>query len=561
MTYLLGIDLGTTVTAAAVCRRAGGAWGQAEVVPLGTRSAGVASVLFVDGAGGVLVGEAAERRVVTDPTRVVREFKRRIGDTTPLLVGGVPWPAHSLSARLARWVVDTVSAREGAAPDLVAVTHPAGWGAHRRSLLSGALRAAGLPDAIMLPEPQAAAICYASTERVPTGSTVAVYDLGGGTFDASVLRKSGPDTFTQLGQPVGHDRLGGLDFDELIFEHLRAAWPAEFAALDPSDPAQVAAVLRLRRECAEAKEALSEDTEVVIPVLLPGLQTQARLVRSEFEDLIRPAVAETVDLLATALRTSEVPEHELSTVLLVGGSARIPLVTELLSATLGRPVAVDADPKAAVSLGAVLALRTLAHAEETPTDRLEPAPEPVAARAEPAEPAAIRVEAAVPPQRPAERADPLRPADPEPAPPRRPRMKTLALIGGIAVAATLVGTITGLPDQLASINSPAHAATAGSTTGPSGAAAYSTQPLGRRESAGLNHTGSLGQTDVPAAGSSAPGATPASPRPGAPVSTSDTGHSAPTSPVAPSRDVTTARTTTTTAVTTHVTTTTAAPTS
>ena len=545
MTYLLGIDLGTTVTAAAVCRRAGGCWGPAEVVPLGTRTAGVASVLFVDAAGGVLVGEAAERRVVTDPTRVVREFKRRIGDTTPLLVGGSPWPAHSLAARLARWVVDTVSAREGGPPELVAVTHPAGWGTHRRSLFNSGLRAAGLPDVVLLPEPQAAAICYASTERVPSGSTVAVYDLGGGTFDASVLRKSGPDIFTQLGQPVGHDRLGGLDFDELIFDHLRSGWPEAFAGLDPADPAQVAAVLRLRRECAEAKEALSEDTEVVIPVLLPGLQAQARLVRAEFEELIRPAVAETVELLSTALRSSGVPENELTAVLLVGGSARIPLVTELLSATLGRPVAVDADPKAAVSLGAVLALRGLSEAEATDTERLAPAPKPTATDLEPAGP----------PQRPAEADDPLRPVSGEAVRPRRPRVKTLAIIGGIAVAATLVGTITGLPDQLAAITSPAHAATAVSTSAPSGLAAYTTQPLGRRASTGASHAG----TANPAVPGSSPGPAPTSARPGSPVSTSDTSQPAATSKVSPSKDLTTVRTTTTTTVST--TTTTVPPTS
>ncbi|MBA2474149.1 MAG: Hsp70 family protein, partial [Pseudonocardiales bacterium] len=120
------------------------------------------------------------------------------------------------------------------------------------------------------------------------------------------------------------------------------------------DPAALAAMVALRRECTEAKEALSSDTEVTIPVLAPGVQAQVRLVRAEFEEMIGPLVAQTVEALRRALRSAQVEPGDLDAVLLVGGSSRVPLVAQLVSAELGRPVAIDADPKAAIALGAAL---------------------------------------------------------------------------------------------------------------------------------------------------------------------------------------------------------------
>ncbi|MGH4006654.1 MAG: Hsp70 family protein, partial [Pseudonocardiaceae bacterium] len=121
------------------------------------------------------------------------------------------------------------------------------------------------------------------------------------------------------------------------------------------------------------KEALSADTEVTIPVLAPGIQSQVRLVRAEFEDLIRPQVAETVDALRRALQSADVGPEDLDVVLLVGGSSRVPLVAQLVSAELGRPVAVDADPTAAIALGAALSALPTATAESDPVSADVPA--------------------------------------------------------------------------------------------------------------------------------------------------------------------------------------------
>ena len=355
MTYQLGIDLGTTYTAAAICRANERSPGGADVVTLGARSATVASVMYLADDGSVLVGEAAERRALTDPDRVVREFKRRIGDEIPLMIGGRPFQAHELGARMIRWVVDLVSEREGGPPRRIAVTHPASWGAHKKDLLGRALREVGL-TVTFLAEPQAAAVSYASAERVDAGSTVAVYDLGGGTFDAAVVRKNNNGTFELLGQPEGIERLGGVDFDEVVFSHVRDSLGGQLDKLDPEDPNVLSAVARLRRECVEAKEALSSDTEATIPVLLPELRTQTRLVRSEFEAMIRPALEETIVALRRAVSSAGLRPDDLSAVLLVGGSSRIPLVSQLVSDELGRPVAVDADPKTAIAMGAALAI-------------------------------------------------------------------------------------------------------------------------------------------------------------------------------------------------------------
>jgi actin-like ATPase involved in cell morphogenesis len=354
MSYQLGVDLGTTYTAAAICRGTEQAPAGAEVVTLGTRSATVASVLYLADDGSILVGEAAERRALTDPDRVVREFKRRIGDDVPLMIAGRTHQAHELAARLVRWVVDQVSEREGGPPRRISVSHPAAWGQHKKDLLAGALRTVGL-TVTFLAEPQAAAVSYASAERVEPGSTIAVYDLGGGTFDAAVVRKAGSG-FELLGQPEGIERLGGVDFDEVVFGHVREGLGSAMDDLDPDDKDVLSAVVRLRRECVEAKEALSSDTEATIPVLLPELRTQARLTRGEFEAMIRPALEETVEALRRAVSSAGLTPNDLTAVLLVGGSSRIPLVSQLVSDGLGRPVAVDADPKTAIALGAALAI-------------------------------------------------------------------------------------------------------------------------------------------------------------------------------------------------------------
>jgi molecular chaperone DnaK (HSP70) len=365
--YELSVDLGTTRTAAAVHED-----GQASVVTFGMDAATIPSVVFVGEGGAGFVGEQALRRGAGDPTRLAREFKRRVGDPEPLILGGVPWSASALTARLLGSVLEQVTERNGDPPARVTLTHPANWGPYKTDLLREAARLSGLDDCRLLSEPEAAAMHYGSRTRVAAGSTVAVYDLGGGTFDATVLRKT-VDGFHTLGTPQGLERFGGIDIDAAVRAHVRRVLGDELK-LDPADPAAVAAMARLHEECVSAKEALSTDLDVSIPVLLPGLSTEVRLTRAELEAMVAPALADTITALRRTLQSADIAASDLAAVLLVGGGSRMPLVAKLVTDELGLPVAVDAHPKHAVALGAVLPAgdEGPASAETTPTD--DPAP-------------------------------------------------------------------------------------------------------------------------------------------------------------------------------------------
>jgi molecular chaperone DnaK len=371
MSYRVGIDFGTTFTAAAVHRDGEQA---VELVPLGDNRASVASVVFVAPDGGLVMGDAAARRAVTDPDRVIREVKRRIGDETPLLVEGRPIEAHTIAASFVRWVVDRVTAREGAPPEQLALTHPASWGPHKCALLTEALAAQDIESVRLIPEPAAAAFAYAAARKVPPGSVVGVYDLGGGTFDAAVVRRVEDGGFALAGRPEGIETLGGVDFDEAVFAHVRATVGPQWTTLDFDDPLVRSAAAALRRECTEAKEALSADTEVTIPVMLPGLSMRVRMVRTELEQLVAPAIAATVEALRRACTSAGVRAEDLSAVLLAGGSSRIPLVAQRVSAELDRPVTVDADPKAVVASGAALSIAPVLVEPESAPTVIAPAP-------------------------------------------------------------------------------------------------------------------------------------------------------------------------------------------
>jgi actin-like ATPase involved in cell morphogenesis len=356
MTYPLGIDLGTTYTAAAVVRN-----GRAEVAALGYRATSVPTVVLLTGDGRFLVGDAAERRAGNEPDRVARQFKRRVGDPTPLLLGGTPIAVDRCMAEVLRWVVATVGQAEGGPPGAVTVTHPANWGDYKRDVLREALRMVEIPHARLMPEPLAAATWYAQAERLAPGRTIAVYDLGGGTFDATVLRRRADGGFESLGRTEGIERLGGIDVDEAVFGYVLRSLGAGREVTEPADdPGLKTAVAQLRRACVEAKEALSSETSVTIPVWLPRLHHDVLLQRSELEELVGPLLRPTVDALARVVASAGLRPADVDAVLLVGGSSRIPMIAREVSAAFQRPVVVDAHPKHPVALGA--ALDAAAHA-------------------------------------------------------------------------------------------------------------------------------------------------------------------------------------------------------
>ncbi len=228
-----------------------------------------------------------------------------------------------------------VADAEGGPPERIVLTRPAHWGPHHRELLDQVASAAGLDAPRTVTEPEAAAH-HALSCRLREGEVVAVHDLGGGTFDATVVRRRGAG-FEILGRPESIGRLGGVDFDAAILICVDESTDGALTALDPADAPTAPALARLHQDCVLAEEALSLDTETVVAVFLPGRQFEVRLTRSAFEDVVRPAVDATVAALHRTVRSAGLTPADLHSVLLVGGSSRIPLVVERVARELGRP--------------------------------------------------------------------------------------------------------------------------------------------------------------------------------------------------------------------------------
>ena len=456
MSYSLGIDLGTTYSAAAVCEA-----GVAQIVSLGHHAMVVPSVVFVDDGGQFLVGEPAERRSALDPSRVAREFKRRIGDAVPIVIGGTPYTAEALSGILLRHIVEGVIEQQGRPPDHVVVTFPANWGEHKQQRLAEVVRLAAIGEVRTITEPEAAAIWYASEERVAAGERLAVYDLGGGTFDAAVLQKT-QTGFAVLGTPRGIDRLGGVDIDSAIVAYVLRAIDSDWS--DLTNDSTIAAAHRLRADCIAAKEALSSDTSATISVVLPGFHADVRLTRSELEDMVRPLLLETVTSLQQAIRSAGLDRADVDRVLLVGGASRMPVVSELVSQALARPSFVDAHPKHVIALGAAIAAASTPARTPVgpPADVVAPPP----SREQPSipPPAALggtHVAVPPPPPRPEPVVTPVAPAAEAGAVPSgqlagmeqmkarrtRPRVLAAAVAGVVVVAAGATAALVLLPSD------------------------------------------------------------------------------------------------------------------
>ena len=346
MSYSLGVDLGTTFVAAAIARPYG-----AEMVALAHQSVVAPAMVCLLDDGTLVTGDAARRRADARPDRIGSQFKRRLGDPTPVLLGTEPFAVTELLATLLRDVLTQVVSREGGPPERVVLTHPANWGPFRRKLFDEVPSRAGLDNTETITEPEAAAAHYAATRRLHDGQIVAVYDLGGGTFDATILR-GGTNAVEILGRPEGIERLGGVDFDESILDFVNYSSGGALDGLDMTDLQTAHAMARLRQDCVLAKESLSSDTEAVIPVFLPSGHFEVKLTRSEFEGMIRGPIESTTQALVRTLHSAGLQPSDLTSVLLVGGSSRIPLVARTVAEELGCPTVVDTHPKYAVALGA-----------------------------------------------------------------------------------------------------------------------------------------------------------------------------------------------------------------
>ncbi|MEV7826465.1 Hsp70 family protein [Microbacterium enclense] len=351
--YYLAIDVGTSRTAAATARSAPDGALLAAPLPLGRNADSTPTTVFISDSG-LLFGDAAERRGTAQPERLVREFKRRIGDDVPIVAGDRRFSPQDLYALVVGWVIGTAVEREGQHPAGIAVSVPVTWGEYRTQLVQDAIGRLGWSDVQVITEPEAAARHYEATHPLDTGRALAVYDFGGGTFDTVILQKAADGRVDFVGSPVGIPDLGGADFDDIVLRHtVRAAGiPASALAGVQSDAGLRMAVASLRRECVDAKESLSFDGEAVVPVLIGDGHGAVRLTRAEFEDMIEPEIERTVEVMEIALEQSGLTADDLDAILLTGGTSRIPRVAQLLSERFDRPIAIDADPKAIIALGA-----------------------------------------------------------------------------------------------------------------------------------------------------------------------------------------------------------------
>ena len=370
--WKLALDYGTTYTTGAIA-----ADGRVELVEV-DGSPRVPSGVWVDDQGTLVVGQAAERQATLAPERHERSPKRHLGEAVPLLLGDHEVPVvEAVAATMQAVAAEALRRRGGEAPAEVRLTHPAAWGRARKEALVEAARRAGLGPLVLLPEPVAAAAHF-GTGLAP-GAHVAVYDLGGGTFDAAVLRRTAAG-FALAGPPGGIDPLGGEDLDHLVYAHLgralAAADPGAWEELSSSpERAWRRAAAELLAEARRAKEALSRDAAYRAYVPAPA-DRDLRLTREELEDLVRPELARTVEELAATVAAAGLRPAQLAGLYLAGGQSRTPLVARMVAERLGQVPKVLDEPKAVVVLGAARADGLGARLEHAAAAEPAPGPDP-----------------------------------------------------------------------------------------------------------------------------------------------------------------------------------------
>lgn len=344
----LAVDFGTSNTT-------GATWADGVVEPLEVgRDRRVPSVVLLADDGAWVVGREAENQSVVVPERVERAPKRRIGKGRTLLLGERAVPVTSAVAALIAPHIAAARAKHRGDPSHVVLTHPARWGPERIDVLRMAAAEAGLARVELLPEPVAAA--HFVDEPLDVGQHVAVYDLGGGTFDTCVVRRT-ETSFKVVGLPGGTERIGGEDFDHRLYQHLGAAVADEDASAweqmtSSDDRRWRRAAADLRQQARDAKEQLSHTPRA--SVYVGALERDITVTRDEFEALISADGDRTVEEMSRTIAAAAagLADDDIVRVYLVGGSSRLPLVQQRMGARFGARVGTWDDPKGAVVMGA-----------------------------------------------------------------------------------------------------------------------------------------------------------------------------------------------------------------
>ncbi|WP_159067550.1 Hsp70 family protein [Gordonia iterans] len=342
----IGIDLGTTYSAIATI----GVGGQPEIIRNNMGQATTPSVVMLESTGEVLVGQEAKQQRVMAPGDIIEFVKRQMGNPTWAFHGDTEqYSAVAVSAIILRQLVKDASEVLGEDISSVVITVPAYFKDGQRNATKQAGEMAGLEVLQVINEPVAAAMSYGVT-RGFTG-TMLVYDLGGGTFDVTVVRVANGSTFDILAHE-GDSQLGGFDFDNLIINWATSEFEAQ-TGTPVEDTLEMQAQLRDR--CEQAKHKLSQVDKAPIFISSGGQNVKLVLTREKFEQLASSLLATTEDITLDVLDAAGITKAQVDKVLLVGGSTRMPMVKRMLTELMGQEPDQTVHPDEAVALGAAVA--------------------------------------------------------------------------------------------------------------------------------------------------------------------------------------------------------------
>jgi molecular chaperone DnaK len=348
MSKVVGIDLGTTNSLVVSLDE-----GQPWVIPDGDGELLLPSCVGISDSGQLLVGKTALRQYAAAPERTVKSIKRQMGTDYKVTLGEQEYRPQEISAIILRALKQRA---EEALDDTVSqavITVPAYFTDAQRQATKEAGEIAGLEVLQILNEPTSAALVFDAQSQ--ESETVLVYDLGGGTFDVSVVEITGD--VTEVLASHGNNRLGGDDFDRQLQRHLSDRFVQIHDMTLPSDPVIQA---RLLRAAEQAKIELSEKAFITVrePFLASkgstALHLECDIARADFESLITPLLKGTLEAIDRALSDANMKPDDLDRVILVGGSTRIPLVQRLVETHLGDVPVSSFEPDLCVGMGAAL---------------------------------------------------------------------------------------------------------------------------------------------------------------------------------------------------------------
>ncbi len=344
----VGIDLGTTNSEVAIVEN-----GQARVLPGEDGDLILPSCVGFSETGKLLVGREALRQYAADPERTVKSIKRWMGSNHKTKLGDREYLPQEISAMILRALKQRAEIALGEPVTQAVITVPAYFTDAQRQATKTAGEIAGFEVLQIINEPTAAALAYdlrsEDTERV------LVYDLGGGTFDVSVVEITGE--VTEVLASHGNNRLGGDDFDRRLQLHLKELFRKQHGVDVPDDPATNA---RLLQTSEQAKINLSDHDFTTVREAFLGskgktpLHLEAEIARTDFDQLIRPLLDETLAAIDRALSDANLKPEDLNRIILVGGSTRIPLIQHMIKERLGQAPTDGIQPDLCVALGASL---------------------------------------------------------------------------------------------------------------------------------------------------------------------------------------------------------------